>query len=126
MVSFMNELSERLDTDREEMKLPLLNLENRLSLIETRLDDMAKSIEIRHADMWKLIETRFDDMAKSIEIRHADTQKLLTEIPLVLPMAVSVSTSEVLAKLTDSIKADIADSRQEIVGKISVTNVDPT
>jgi hypothetical protein len=126
LVSFMNELTERLDTDREEMKLPLLNLENRLNVIETRLDDMAKSIEIRHADMWKLIETRFDDMAKSIEIRHADTWKLLTEIPLVLPMAVSVSTSEVLAKLTDSIKADIADSRQEIVGKISVTNVDPT
>ena len=100
----MNELTERLDTDREEMKLPLLNLENRLNVIETRLDDMAKSIEIRHADMWKL----------------------LTEIPQVLPMAVSVSTSEVLAKLTDSIKADIADSRQEIVGKISVSNVDPT
>ena len=122
----MNELTERLDTDREEMKLPLLNLENRLNVIETRLDDMAKSIEIRHADMWKLIETRFDDMAKSIEIRHADTWKLLTEILQVLPMAVSVSTSEVLAKLTDSIKADIADSRQEIVGKISVSNVDPT
>jgi hypothetical protein len=41
-------------------------------------------------------------------------------------MAVSMSMSEVLAKLTDSIKADIADSRQEIVGKIPVTNVDPT
>ena len=122
----MHELTEHLNLNLEEMKLRLLNSENRLDVIETRLDDMTKSIEIRHADMWKLIEDRFDSLAKSIEIRHADMWKLIAEIPQFLPMAVSISTSEVLAKLTDSIKADIADSRQEIVGKISVTNVDPT
>jgi tetrahydromethanopterin S-methyltransferase subunit G len=122
----MNDLAERLDLDQEEMKPRLVNIENRLNEIETRLDDMARGIEIRHADLWKLIETRLDDMARGIEIRHADTWKLLVEIPQVLPIAVSMSTSEVLAKLTDSIKADIADSRQEIVGKISSSNVDPT
>jgi len=126
LVSFMNDLAERLDLDQEEMKPRLVNIENRLNEIETRLDDMARGIEIRHADLWKLIETRLDDMARGIEIRHADTWKLLVEIPQVLPIAVSMSTSEVLAKLTDSIKADIADSRQEIVGKISSSNVDPT
>jgi hypothetical protein len=122
----MNELTERLNLDRGEMKLHHLSIDNRLNVIETRLDDMAKGIEIRHADMWKMIEDRLDDIAKSFEIRHADMWKMMAEMSQLLPMAVSTSTSEVLAKLTDSIKADIADSRQEIVGKISVTNVDPT
>ena len=115
MVSFMNELTERLNLDRGEMKNRLSDLEARFNALEARLDDMAKSIEIRHADIWRLIETQ-----------HADTVKLLMEVIQTLPMAVSMSMSEVLAKLTDSIKADIADSRQEIVGKIPVTNVDPT
>jgi uncharacterized protein YcaQ len=114
LVSFMNELTERLNLDREEMKNRLSDLEARFNALEARLDDMAKSIEIRHADIWRLIETQ-----------HADTVKLLIEVIQTLPMAVSMSTSEVLVKLTDSIKADIADSRQEIVGKMSVTNVDP-
>ena len=114
LVSFMNELTERLNLDRGEMKNRLSDLEARFNALEARLDDMAKSIEIRHADIWRLIETQ-----------HADTVKLLIEVIQTLPMAVSMSTSEVLVKLTDSIKADIADSRQEIVGKMSVTNVDP-
>jgi uncharacterized protein YcaQ len=114
LVSFMNELTERLNLDREEMKNRLSDLEARFNALEARLDDMAKSIEIRHADIWRLIETQ-----------HADTVKLLIEVIQTLPMAVSMSTSEVLVKLTDSIKADIADSRQEIVGKMSLTNVDP-
>jgi uncharacterized protein YcaQ len=114
LVSFMNELTERLNLDREEMKNRPSDLEARFNALEARLDDMAKSIEIRHADIWRLIETQ-----------HADTVKLLIEVIQTLPMAVSMSTSEVLVKLTDSIKADIADSRQEIVGKMSLTNVDP-
>jgi flagellar motility protein MotE (MotC chaperone) len=114
LVSFMNELTERLNLDREEMKNRLSDLEARFNALEARLDDMAKSIEIRHADIWRLIETQ-----------HADTVKLLIEVIQTLPMAVSMSTSEVLVKLTESIKADIADSRQEIVGKMSLTNVDP-
>jgi len=114
LVSFMNEHTERLNLDREEMKNRLSDLEARFNALEARLDDMAKSVEIRHADTWRLLETN-----------HADTVKLVIEVIQSLPMTVSMSMSEVLVKLTDSIKADIADSRQEIVGKMSVTNVDP-
>ena len=44
----MNELTERLNLDREEMKNRLSDLEARFNALEARLDDMAKSIEIRH------------------------------------------------------------------------------
>ena len=111
----MNELTERLNLDREEMKNRLSDLEVRFNALEARLEAIANRTEANHADIWILLEAQ-----------HKDSSKLLTEILQVLPMAVSMSTSEVLVKLTDSIKADIADSRQEIVGKISVTNVDPT
>ena len=115
MVSFMNELTERLNLDYEEMKNRLSDLEVRFNDLEARLEAIANRTEANHADIWALLEAQ-----------HKDSFKLLTEILQVLPMAVSMSTSEVLVKLTDSIKADIADSRQEIVGKISVANVDPT
>jgi uncharacterized protein YcaQ len=115
LVSFMNELTERLNLDREEMKNRLSDLEVRFNALEARLEAIANRTEANHADIWALLEAQ-----------HKDSSKLLTEILQVLPMAVSMSTSEVLVKLTDSIKADIADSRQEIVGKISVANVDPT
>ena len=144
MISCMNELTEAFNLGQDEMKNRLSDLEARFNALEARLEAIAIHNEARHADIWKLLEARFNalearleaiaihnearhaDIWKLLEAQHQDSFTLLTEMLQVLPMAVSMSAGEVLSKLTDSIKADIADSRQEIVGKISVSNANPT
>ena len=115
LIGFANELTEVFNLGQDEMKNRLSDLEARFDALEARLEALAILNKERHADIWKLLEAQ-----------HQDSVTLLTEILQVLPMAVSMSTGEVLTKLTDSIKADIADTRQEIVGKISVSNANPT
>lgn len=94
LVSFMNELSGQSKNLELEMKSRYEDITSRLVAIENRLDDLSRSVEIRHADMWKFLV----DMNAS------------------LPMTVAMSVSEVLAKMTEEVKSDIADSRVEISG----------
>ena len=115
LIGFADELTEVFNLGQDEMKNRLSDLEARFDALEARLEALAILNEERHADIWKLLEAQ-----------HQDSFTLLAEILQVLPMAVSMSTGEVLTKLTDSIKADIADTRQEIVGKMSVSNANPT
>ena len=83
-------------------------IEGRIGAIEGRIDDLSNSIQIRHVDVWKLVEER-----------HSEMWKLITDVNNSLPMAVAMSTSESSKKLTDAIRSDIADTRQEIVGVLS-------
>jgi len=115
LISFKGELTEALNLGQDEMKNRLTDLEARFDALEARVEAIAIDNQARLADIWKLLEAQ-----------HQDSHTLLTEILQVLPMAVSMSAGEVLTKLTDSIKADIADTRQEIVGRISVSNANPT
>ena len=82
--------------------------ESRLSAFEGRLDDLSNAIQIRHVDLWKLVEER-----------HSEMWKLITDVNNSLPMTVAMSTSESSKKLSDVIRSDIADTRQEISAAIS-------
>ena len=83
-------------------------IEGRIGAIEGRIDDLSNSIQIRHVDVWKLVEER-----------HSEMWKLITDVNNSLPMTVAMSTSESSKKLSDAIRSDIADTRQEIVGVLS-------
>jgi hypothetical protein len=79
----------------------------RLDAIEDRIDDLSHAIEVRHVDVWKLVEER-----------HGEMWKLISDINNSLPMTVAMSTTESLRQQTETIRSDIADTRQEIAGAI--------
>jgi chromosome segregation ATPase len=133
LVSFKSELTERLSGSQNEMKLNfaalierlelmeskiegrisgiegrISDIEGRISGIEGRIDDLSASIEIRHVDVWKLVEQR-----------HGEMWKLLVDLNNSLPITVAISTSESTKKLSDAIRSEVADTRQEIVAAIS-------
>ena len=93
---------------QDELFRRLDGLEGRIGAIEGRIDDLSNSIQIRHVDVWKLVEER-----------HSEMWKLITDVNNSLPMTVAMSTSESSKKLSDAIRSDIADTRQEIVGVLS-------
>lgn len=69
------------------------------------------------------IEKRLDELSHSVEIRHADMWKFLIDINASLPMTVAMSVSEVVARMTEEVKSDIADSRVEISGLLHGKNL---
>ena len=83
-------------------------IEGRIGAIEGRIDDLSRAIEVRHVDVWKLVEER-----------HAEMWKLISDINNSLPMTVAMSTTESLRQQTETIRSDIADTRQEIAGVLS-------
>jgi hypothetical protein len=83
-------------------------IEGRIGAIEGRIDDLSHAIEVRHVDVWKLVEER-----------HSEMWKLITDLNNSLPMTVAMSTTESFRQLTETIRSDIADTRQEIVGVLS-------
>jgi hypothetical protein len=70
-------------------------------------------------DVWKMVEERHGDMWKLVEERHGEMWKLISDINNSLPMTVAMSTTESLRQQTETIRSDIADTRQEIAGAIS-------
>ena len=91
----------------------------RLDGLEGRIDDLSHAIEVRHVDVWKMVEERHGDMWKLVEERHGEMWKLISDINNSLPMTVAMSTTESLRQQTETIRSDIADTRQEIAGAIS-------
>ena len=83
-------------------------IEGRIGAIEGRIDDLSRAIEVRHVDVWKLVEER-----------HAEMWKLISDVNNSLPMTVAMSTTESLRQQTETIRSDIADTRQEIAGALS-------
>jgi hypothetical protein len=112
LVSFNNELTKQLQTDRSDVN-------RQIGEINARLDAISQRTETRLENIAQMMQSRLDDIYKAVEVRHADMWKLLNDMNNSLPMSVSMSASEVLDKFSNGIKADIADSRQEIVGRIS-------
>ena len=110
-VRLMRTISSRvisISDGQDELFRRLDGLEGRIGAIEGRIDDLSNSIQIRHVDVWKLVEER-----------HSEMWKLITDVNNSLPMTVAMSTSESSKKLSDAIRSDIADTRQEIVGVLS-------
>jgi hypothetical protein len=98
-----NELFRRLDG----LEGRIGAIEGRIGAIEGRIDDLSHAIEVRHVDVWKLVEER-----------HGEMWKLISDINNSLPMTVAMSTTESLRQQTETIRSDIADTRQEIAGAI--------
>ena len=99
-VRFLRTISTRIiaiSDGQEETFRRLASLEGRIGAIESRIGDLSHSIETRHVEMWKLIS----DVNNS------------------LPMTVAMSTTESLRHQTETIRSDIADTRQEIAGVLS-------
>ena len=110
-IRLMQTISSRviaISDGQDELFRRLDGLEGRIGAIEGRIDDLSNSIQIRHVDVWKLVEER-----------HSEMWKLITDVNNSLPMTVAMSTSESSKKLSDAIRSDIADTRQEIVGVLS-------
>ena len=80
----------------------------RLDGLEGRIGDLTHSMETRHDDVWKAVAER-----------HADMWKLISDINNSLPMTVAMSTIESLRQQTETIRSDIADTRQEIAGLLT-------
>ena len=99
-----NELFRRLD-----------GLESRIGEIEGHFG----AIEGRIGDLLRLTENRHDEIWKAVAERHADMWKLISDINNSLPMTVAMSTTESLRQQTETIRSDIADTRQEIAGVLS-------
>lgn len=76
--------------------------------MKSRYEDIASRLEA--------IENRLDELSHSLEVRHADMWKLLVDMNASLPLSVAMSVGEVMARMTDEVKSDIADSRVEISG----------
>ena len=99
-VRFLRNISSRviaISDGQNELFRRLDGLEGRIGAIEGRIGDLSQAIETRHKDMWKLIS----DVNNS------------------LPMTVAMSTTESLRQQTETIRSDIADTRQEIAGVLS-------
>ena len=110
-VRFLRNISSRviaISDGQEELFRRLDGLEGRIGAIEGRIDDLSRAIEVRHVDVWKLVEER-----------HAEMWKLISDVNNSLPMTVAMSTTESLRQQTETIRSDIADTRQEIAGVLS-------
>ncbi len=121
-VRFLRNISNRviaISDGQNELFRRLDGLEGRIGAIEGRIDDLSHAIEVRHVDVWKLVEERHGDMWKLVEERHGEMWKLISDINNSLPMTVAMSTTESLRQQTETIRSDIADTRQEIAGAIS-------
>jgi DNA repair ATPase RecN len=109
-VRFLRNISSRviaISDGQNELFRRLDGLEGRIGAIEGRIDDLSHAIEVRHVDVWKLVEER-----------HGEMWKLISDINNSLPMTVAMSTTESLRQQTETIRSDIADTRQEIAGAI--------
>ena len=109
-VRFLRNISSRviaISDGQNELFRRLDGLEGRIGAIEGRIDDLSHAIEVRHVDVWKLVEER-----------HGEMWKLISDINNSLPMSVAMSTTESLRQQTETIRSDIADTRQEIAGAI--------
>ena len=107
-VRFLRNISSRviaISDGQDELFRRLDGLEGRIGAIEGRIDDLSRAIEVRHVDVWKLVEER-----------HAEMWKLISDVNNSLPMTVAMSTTESLRQQTETIRSDIADTRQEIAG----------
>ena len=121
-IRLMRTISSRviaISDGQDEMFRRLDGLEGRIGAIEGRIDDLSHAIEVRHVDVWKLVEVRHVDVWKLVEERHSEMWKLITDLNNSLPMTVAMSTTESLRQQTETIRSDIADTRQEIAGAIS-------
>ena len=110
-VRFLRNISSRviaISDGQDELFRRLDGLEGRIGAIEGRIGDLSHSIETRHDDVWKAVAER-----------HADMWKLISDINNSLPMTVAMSTTESLRQQTETIRSDIADTRQEIAGVLS-------
>ena len=110
-IRLMRTISSRvvaISDGQDEMFRRLDGLEGRIGAIEGRIGDLAHSIETRHDDVWNAVAER-----------HADMWKLISDINNSLPMTVAMSTTESLRQQTETIRSDIADTRQEIAGTLS-------
>ena len=110
-VRFLRNISSRviaISDGQDELFRRLDGLEGRIGAIEGRIDDLSRAIEVRHVDVWKLVEER-----------HAEMWKLISDVNNSLPMTVAMSTTESLRQQTETIRSDIADTRQEIAGVLS-------
>ena len=130
LVSFKNELTERFNVSQEEMNRHVVALNERLDVIESHLAELAAAQERKLTDLWNLLETQHTDLWRLLETQHTDNWKLfesqnagirsrLSEMDNSLPMTVAMSTSEILGSLTNGIRSDLADTRQEIIAKIT-------
>jgi hypothetical protein len=110
-VRFLRTISTRIiaiSDGQEEMFRRLDGLEGRIGAIEGRIGDLTHSMETRHDGVWKAVAER-----------HADMWKLISDINNSLPMTVAMSTTESLRQQTETIRSDIADTRQEIAGVLT-------
>jgi len=117
-VRFLRNISSRviaISDGQNELFRRLDGLEGRIGAIEGRIG----AIEGRIGDLSHSIETRHDDLWKAVAERHADMWKLISDINNSLPMTVAMSTTESLRQQTETIRSDIADTRQEIAGVLS-------
>jgi prefoldin subunit 5 len=106
-VRFLRNISSRviaISDGQNELFRRLDGLEGRIGAIEGRIG---------------AIEGRIGDLSQAIETRHKDTWKLISDINNSLPMTVAMSTTESLRQQTETIRSDIADTRQEIAGVLS-------
>jgi uncharacterized protein involved in exopolysaccharide biosynthesis len=113
-VRFLRNISSRviaISDGQNELFRRLDGLEGRIGAIEGRIGAIEGRIGA--------IEGRIGDLSQAIETRHKDTWKLISDINNSLPMTVAMSTTESLRQQTETIRSDIADTRQEIAGVLS-------
>jgi hypothetical protein len=117
-VRFLRNISSRviaISDGQNELFRRLDGIESRIGEIEGHFG----AIEGHIGDLLRLTETRHDEVWKAVAERHADMWKLISDINNSLPMTVAMSTTESLRQQTETIRSDIADTRQEIVGVLS-------
>ena len=113
-VRFLRNISSRviaISDGQNELFRRLDGLEGRIGAIEGRIGATEGHIGA--------IEGRIGDLSQAIETRHKDMWKLISDINNSLPMTVAMSTTESLRQQTETIRSDIADTRQEIAGILS-------
>jgi chromosome segregation ATPase len=120
-VRFLRNISSRviaISDGQNELFRRLDGLEGRIGAIEGRIGAIEGRIGAIEGRIGA-IEGRIGDLSQATETRHKDMWKLISDINNSLPMTVAMSTTESLRQQTETIRSDIADTRQEIAGVLS-------